>query len=105
MAKYAGSVGYVTDEETTLGVWSAAESIRQMQGDILRTASTFQGSDKVNSDIVLQHRISLVGDPFSFEHFYDIKWIEYTGIKWKVTMIEVVRPRIILTLGGVWRGK
>jgi hypothetical protein len=26
------------------------------------------------------------------------------GTKWKVTEAEVQRPRIILTLGGVWNG-
>lgn len=103
MSKFAGSVGYVTEEEKVPGIWSAAEVVRRMQGDVLRAASVFQGAEKVNENITLQHRISLVGDHYSFEHFYEIRWIEYMGVKWEVTMLEVVRPRIIATLGGVRR--
>lgn len=106
MAKFAGSVGYVTEQETPLksGVWLPTANIRRMQGDVLRTASTFQGTDKVNRDVTLQHRISLVGDAYAFEHFYEIRWVEYMGTKWEVTLMEVQRPRIIVTLGGIWNG-
>ena len=102
MAKYAGLVGYVTDEETDPGVWSANTTVRQMQGDVLRTASVAQGTDKVNKNIVLQHRISVVGDAYAFENFYAIRWLEFMGKKWEVTYAETARPRIILTLGGIW---
>lgn len=104
MAKYAGLAGYVTEEETSPGVWSATESIRSVQGDVLRSASMFQASGKVNSDITLQHRISLVGDSYLYERFYDLKWLEYAGAKWEITYIEVSRPRVIVTLGGIYRG-
>lgn len=103
MAKFAGSVGYVTETEINPGIWSPAEEVRKMQGDVLRAASVFQGNGKVNEDITLQNRISLVGDSYALLNFFDIRWIEYMGVKWEVTMIDVVRPRIILTLGGVWR--
>ena len=60
--------------------------------------------EKINKDVVLQHRISLIGDAHSFEYFYEIRWIEYMGIKWEVTLLEVARPRIIATLGGRYNG-
>lgn len=104
MAKFAGLVGFVTEEETNYGVWTATETVRQMQGDILRAASGVKASDKVNTDITLLHRISLVGDTFAYEHFYEIRWIEFGGCKWEVTSWEVYRPRITVTLGGVWHG-
>ena len=104
MGKFAGSVGYVIETETNPGVWSATDNVRHMQGDVLRVASTFQGNEKVNKDVTLQHRISLVGDSFAYEHFFEIRWIEYLGTKWEVTLLEVQKPRIIATLGGVYRG-
>lgn len=104
MAKFAGSVGYVTETETNPGVWSSTENVRSMYGDVLRSASTFNSAEKINKDVVLQHRISLIGDAHSFEHFYEIRWIEYMGIKWEVTLLEVARPRIIATLGGRYNG-
>lgn len=104
MAKFAGSVGYVTETETNPGVWTSTESIRSMRGDILRTASTTQGTDQINKDPVLQHRISLLGDAYAFANFYNIRWIMFKGVKWDVTLIEVNRPRIVVTLGGRYNG-
>ena len=102
MAKYAGNVGFLVEEETSPGVWSAIEILRRMKGDVLRASSSFQGGDKINKDTTLNHRISLVGDSYLYECFMDLRWVEYAGIKWEVGSIELARPRVIVTLGGVW---
>lgn len=102
MAKYSGKIGYTHEEETSPGVWSAIETIREVRGDILRTASTFQGGEVVNKDRTLQNRISVIADAYLMMNFFEISWVEYAGTRWEVTLIDVVRPRIILTLGGIW---
>lgn len=102
MARYAGDVGYRIEEETSPGVWSAIEHVRRMKGDILRASSSFQGGDKINKDVKLNHRISLVGDSYLYERFMDLRWVEYAGTKWEVGSIELTRPRVVVTLGGVW---
>jgi hypothetical protein len=104
MAKFAGLVGYVTEEETSPGVWKQVETPKRMKGDILRQASNTQNGDKINSNVTLSHRVSLVGDAYSFGNYYNIKWIDVDGRKWKVEAIEVRRPRIIVSLGGPWNG-
>src|SRR5699024_3840920 len=104
MAKYAGLVGYVTQEETSPGIWSPVSTEKKMRGDVIRLASSFEQGEKVNDDINLQNRISLVGDPYAFSNFTSIKYVWYLGNKWKVTGVEVSRPRLILTLGGLWNG-
>ena len=104
MAKYAGLVGYVTQEESVPGVWSPVENPKLMRGDIIRQASSSQNDNKVNSDIALSHRVSLLGDAYAFGNYYNIKWIDIDGRKWEVTSIEIQRPRIIVTLGGLWNG-
>lgn len=104
MAKYAGLVGYVTQEETSPGIWSHVSTEKEMRGDVIRLASSFEQGEKVNDDINLQNRISLVGNPYAFSNFTSIKYVWYLGNKWKVTGVEVLRPRLILTLGGLWNG-
>lgn len=104
MAKYAGLVGYVTELETKPGVWSPSESSKRMRGDIIRQSSSNQNDDKVNSDISLNHRVSLVGDAYAFGNYYNIKWIEIDDAKWEASSVEIQRPRIIVTLGGLWNG-
>lgn len=104
MAKYAGLVGYVTQEEKVPGVWSSVETPRMMKGDVIRQSSASQNGDKVNDDITLNHRVSLIGDAYAFGHYYFIKWIIIDGAKWEVTSTEVQRPRIIVSLGGMYNG-
>lgn len=104
MARYAGLVGYVTTEETFPGVWSPVERPKVMKGDIIRMSSAVQSGDKINDDISLNHRVSLIGDAYSFGNYYNIKWIELDGRKLKVDSVEIQRPRLILSLGGVYNG-
>ena len=105
MAKFAGLVGYVTQKESPSGVWSPETVERKMRGDVIRAASSFNANEKVNEDIVMQQRISLVGDPYSFANFTTLKYVTYLGVKWKVLSIDVTsRPRLIVTIGGVWNG-
>lgn len=104
MAKFAGLVGYVTEEETALGVWSPVETPKRMKGDMLRQSSSSQNGDKVNSDITLNHRVSLVGDAYAFGNYFNIKWIEVNSRKWEVESVEIKSPRLIVTVGGLWNG-
>lgn len=109
MAKFAGSVGYVTQEETRPGIWQPVATEKKMSGDVIRMANAFSSdgrvtSGKVNDDITLQHRISLIANPYAYENFTKIKYVRWLGIMWKVESVEVTRPRLILSLGGVWNG-
>lgn len=105
MAKYSGMVTYATQTETVPGVWEDVTTPYFMRGDVIRRSSQLQNDDKVNNDISLNHRVSLVGDAFAFENYYNIKHINIDGQEWKVTSVEVQHPRIIVTVGGVWNGK
>lgn len=104
MTKYSGLVGYVTQEQTSPGIWSSVEHPKKMKGDILRQTSSTQNDDKVNSDVTLSHRVSLIGDYHAFDYYFNIKWVELYGRKWEVSSVEIQRPRLILTLGGPWNG-
>jgi hypothetical protein len=104
MSRFAGLVGYVTQEETSPGVWSPVNDSKMMRGDIIRQGLTSSDNGKVNGDISLNHRVSLMGDKYAFDNCYYIKWVEINSLKWEVTSVELQRPRIILTLGGLWNG-
>lgn len=102
MAKYSGLVGYVTQGETTPGVWSSIENPVPMRGDLIRASLSRQNDSKVNSDVSLNHRVSLIGDAYAFQQYYNIRWIELDGLRWEVNSVELQRPRIIVTIGGPW---
>lgn len=102
MARFTGLVGYVTQEESVPGVWSPVETQKMMKGDMIRQSSSGQNGDKVHSDISLNHRVSLLGDSYAFNNYYNLKWIMVNGRKWEVSSVEIQRPRIIVSIGGLW---
>jgi hypothetical protein len=102
MSKYAGLVGYVTQEETVPGVWSPVDKTVVMKGDIIRQSSSVQNDAKVNSDVTLNHRVSLLGDAYAFNNYFNLKWVTIGGRKLEVTSVELQRPRLIVTVGGLY---
>lgn len=107
MTRWFGKVGYSETVETAPGVWSMPqETVREYYGDIKRNTTRWAGnSNSVNDNLTVTTQISIVADPFAFEKFHAIKWIEFMGVKWSVDSVDPTQPpRLILTLGGVWNG-
>ncbi len=102
MAKYFGAIGFVETVETTPGVWEERIIERNYRGDILSLTNRWQGADKVEDDFVVSNRISVISDPFAMENSHRIKYIKWLGTEWKVQSIEVLRPRLVLNIGGVY---
>ena len=105
MAKWFGKVGYSETVETAPGVYMPQDTVRQYYGDVNRSNTRWASdSTSVNDDLAVNCQISIMADPFANDKFYSIKWIEFGGVKWKVTAVEPQPPRLLLTLGGVWNG-
>lgn len=102
--KYSGEVGYVMQEETEPGVWRSVEKIRKMRGDVLYRGVSNNVGAKMNDDINLNNRISVLGDAFAFENYVAMKWVTLGNAKWEVTLINVEPPRLVLTIGGPYHG-
>lgn len=101
MAKFYGKIGYSFTGETVPGVWTDDFIEKDVVGDWLRNTSQLISNDKVNGNIKVNNLISIVADPYATEHFQFIKYIldARSGVKWKVTNVEVQYPRLVLTLG------
>jgi len=115
MAKFYGKVGYFNDtaEQTVIeddkevgtGVWVDQITERDYYGDILKEARQWNpANEKTNDDITLNNRISIVADDFARANFLAMRYIIWDEVYWKVTSVELQRPRLILTLGGVYNG-
>lgn len=102
MAKFRGNIGYVKTVETSPGVWSDETVTRLYSGDVLQNNRRWQQSDKINEDLTISIKISIVSDNYILENLMYLKFVEYMGAKWKVTDISIERPRLILTLGGLY---
>lgn len=105
MMRWYGQVGYSETVETKPGVYDDQVTVCEYYGDFKRNSTRWAtSSDSTNDDLTVSTQISIVADAFALQKFYSIKWIEYMGVKWKVTNADPQPPRILLTLGGVYNG-
>ena len=104
MPKFFGKIGFVITSEKSPGVWEDNTTERNYFGDVIKTYKKTQSSDGVNDNITLSNAISIIADPFTNENLHSIAYVEFMGAKWKITNVEVQRPRLLLTLGDVYNG-
>ena len=102
MAKFFGKIGYAVSVEMSPGVWGEQITEREYFGDLIRNTRRLQASDKLNDDINISNEISIVADPFAYQNFHSMRYVEFMGAKWKISNVEVQYPRLILTVGGVY---
>ena len=104
MAKYYGSIGFAETEETSPGVYKELITEHKYYGDLIQNIRRLQTSDKVNDDIDISNRISIVADAYANQNFHAMRYAEFMGARWKINNIDVQPPRLILTLGGLYNG-
>ena len=89
MAKFYGKIGYAVRMEIRPGVWDDEITEREYFGDLVRNTSRYQTSDKLNDDINISNEISIVADPFAYQNFHAMRYVEFMGAKWKISSVEV----------------
>lgn len=102
MAKFCGMIGFAKTQETTPGVWKEVITEKKYYGDLLRNYVRQVTPQKVNTDIILNNRISILADPYAMENTQYIVYATLNGAKWSVYDIDIQYPRMILILGGAY---
>lgn len=104
MAKWSGKIGFAVPGESRPGIWEDVIEERPYRGDQLQNYFRNQATDQLNDDINIVNKISIVADPYAMSNFHTMRYVTLGGAKWKITNIEVSRPRLILTIGGLYNG-
>ena len=105
--KFFGKVGYCWTEEGTgerEGIMEEYTAEFDYYGDVLSNTRRLEQGTSIIDNVDITNRISIVADAFAWGHIFAMKYVEWMGTKWKVTSVEVARPRLILQIGGVWNG-
>ena len=106
--KFYGIVGYCESVEETgdrEGNYKDVCTERHYYGDVLRNTRRFDSNtDSTLDDLNMNNSFSILADAYAFEHFWAMKYVCWMGARWKITNVEVQRPRLILTVGGVYNG-
>ena len=104
MARFYGRVGYGESVETAPGVWVDSIVERPYYGDVVRNVRTLREGENLNKDLSVENSISIVADAYANDHFFAIRYVEWSGVLWTVTAVEVQSPRLLLRLGEVYSG-
>lgn len=102
MAKWFGVVGYAETVETEPGVWEEQITEREYFGDLIRNIRRLQSTDQLNDDVTIANEISIVADPFANQNFHSMRYVEFMGVKHKVSSVDVQYPRLNLSIGGIY---
>lgn len=108
MAKFYGEIGYAESVEglgDDEGIWKDTIVERRYYGDVIRNTRRWANGESINDNLQINNQISIVADAYAWEHFYAMKYVKWMGTCWKVTNVEVQRPRLLLTIGDVWNGQ
>lgn len=104
MGRFYGVVGYAETVETSPGIWGEVITERNYSGDILKNSKRSQAGENLNDDLVISNEFSIVADPYAQQNFHAMRYVVWMGAKWKITRVDVQRPRLILSVGGVYNG-
>ena len=103
--RFFGKVGYQIETEDTDSVWVKTMVAKSYFGDVIRNNTRRDTGDTINDQVDVNNRISIVADPFAFENFQNMKYVEWLKQLWNIKSIELQPPRIILEVGGVYNGE
>ena len=110
MAKFFGTIGFaVENPKEGLGeyegvVREAPVIERAYYGDVIMNSRRFENGTDINDNLNISNRISIMADAYAQQHFFAMKYVNWMGANWKITEVEVQRPRLILSIGGVYNG-
>lgn len=102
MARFYGKIGFAVPGEVRPGVWMDTIVERPYFGTSNRVIAREESTSKVNDNLVLNNEISVMADSYAYAHYSEIKYVIFMGVKWKVSAIQMQRPRLILNIGDVY---
>lgn len=100
--KWYGTIAFKEEVEEEPGVWVPKLSKRQYYGDILELSWREQQADKINSDLSVSNKLSVVADQNLQQNFHKIAYVTFGGAKWTVNNVSVSFPRLTLSLGSLY---
>ena len=104
--RFFGKIGYGESQESmdNPDVWDDVITEVDRGGDVIRDGTNLDPSDNVVDDLKVNNAISIVADKTLMAHFSKIRFVEWDGVCWKVTAVQVSPPRLILNIGEVYNG-
>lgn len=104
--RWHGKIGYANSSVDKYGIVTEEITEREYIGDVYKNNRRWDNNSSVNGTIRISNQISILSDPYIIGNFHNIRYVEFMDTLWCVTDVDASqRPRLVLTLGGVYNGK
>ena len=108
MARYKATLGFretyekLDEEGNPTSIWVEKVINRPYKADVLTNGYRNQSNENsAVDDYKINNKLSVLAcDAFVISHLNSIIYCEWLGVKWKVTSVDIQRPRLIVSLGG-----
>lgn len=108
MSKWYGNIGFAKSVEsaTIPGYYEEEITAKPYYGELFKNTRLLQTSSSgTNDNINIANQISIIADPYAQNHYFSMRYAEFSGAKWKITNVDASQyPRLTLTLGGLYNG-
>lgn len=106
MSKYYGKIGFGETVETSPGVYEERIIEKSYYGDVYRFSRRNESSEFLNDNININVEISIIANPYAYEHIGNMKYISWHKSLWKINSINGDEyPRLLLSIGGLYNGE
>ena len=101
--KYSGKIGFAVVKNKGNGIYSEEIEEKVYYGDLLSSRwNNESNGNSTNTNIKLNNSISVICDSYLADNISVMKYITYKNSKWCVTGIEILPPRVIINVGGIY---
>lgn len=106
MAKFSGVIGFSIESEDPdgSGIWRSEITEKHYTGDILNDTRKWSDDSKINQDLNISNKFSVVANRFAVENIGCMLYVKWHGVKWKIMTVEIFGPRINIYVGGLYNG-
>lgn len=108
MSKYSGHLGFFLEsKEDPPGIWMPAGVVeKEAKGDVLRASRSFNTTtESSNDNLEVDNQISIIMNPYINDNLDKLRYVTLYGNRWKIKNIAINRPRLLLTIGGLYNGE
>lgn len=104
MTKFRGNIGLNRGPvESDPGIFSQNIEDVEVTGDMMSLGLRWQGAG-MQDTLKAKHILSIITPEEESVEFNEVVYVEWHSRKWSVVSIEYKRPRVNLTLGGLYNG-
>lgn len=110
MAKFTATLVVISDyQDDGTGIFTPQKKEFSVGGDLLQQYVKTDSSEKINDDLNVSNRFSIIASPSLISFISDSNtnstissmYLRYFGVNLKITNIQITPPRIIFTTGGI----